>query len=277
MRFLVVCCENSTAWNPVDFAQMFTSKLARDNSQWITVNIANNEPLPAPEDLEQFQGIVLTGSRFNVCDKESYPWFESICELIRNAASNGRPRVFGGCFGCQLIGHALGGEVSKNPSEKFVLKAEKIEPCQPFFSEIFPLSPEKSSLTLIESHGYCVSSLPPNSLRLAASSSCTNELFVCGANANLLACQCHPEFDYGYAIRDRIWPAVVEKSKRLSEEEIEESARTFETFSPEDSELFCQMISSFLHSTAPHPQSLCECRSGPFPSLSDSLPQLDEE
>jgi GMP synthase-like glutamine amidotransferase len=259
MRFLVVCCENSTAWAPVDFAQMFTSKLARDDSEWITVNIANNETLPSTEDLDQFQGIILTGSRFNICDKDNYPWFDSVCEVIRHAASHGRPRVFGGCFGCQLIGHALGGEVSKNPCERFILKAEQIEPCQPFFSKIFPtMSPEKSSLTLIESHGYCVSSLPPNSQRLASSSSCTNELFVCGANANLLACQCHPEFDYGYAIRDRIWPSVV-GSKRMPAEEIEESARSFEAFSDEDSVLFCSLISSFLHSTGSVSQQSSQC------------------
>lgn len=258
MKFIVVCCENSTAWTPVDFAQMFISKLSRHDSVWITVNIANNEPLPCLQELEQFQGIVLTGSRFNVCDKDSYPWFESVCELIRHAASNGRPRVFGGCFGCQLIGYALGGEVSKNPLERFILKAEQIEPCQPLFSEIFPaISPERSCLTVIKSHGYCVSSLPPDSTRLASSSSCTNELFICGPNSNLLACQCHPEFEYDYAIRDRIWPSVVERSKRLSEAEIEESTRSFEAFSPEDSALFCEVISTFLHSTSATP--LCDC------------------
>lgn len=243
--FCVVCCENSPIWFPIDFSQMFITKLARNPSEWISVNIANNEPLP--DGIEEFEGVVFTGSRYNICDRESYPWFEMVCEFIRTAARNGRPRIFGGCFGCQLIGHALGGEVLKNPTGRFILKAEDIEPIQPVFSEIFPQFPGGIKLKIIASHGYCVATLPPNARRIATSCSCDNEIFVAGIDENILACQSHPEFEYDYAIRDRIWPAVVEKFKRLTDEEIESSARSFENFSGEDSHLLCDFISSFLH------------------------------
>jgi GMP synthase-like glutamine amidotransferase len=53
---------------------------------------------------------------------------------------------------------------------------------------------------------------------LASSSSCENEIFCCGTNNNILACQSHPEFDKVFCIDERIWPAVVEKNKRLDEE-----------------------------------------------------------
>jgi GMP synthase-like glutamine amidotransferase len=246
--FCVVCCENSAIWSPIDFVEMFKSKLAQNSSDWIAVNVANNENLP--ENIESFQGIVFTGSRFNICDRSDYPWFDNVCEFIRTAARTGKPRIYGGCFGCQLIGHALGGEVSRNPFDRFILKAESIELIYPACLTIFPdLNPAKTAtLTLIESHGYCVSTLPPDALLIASSPSCTSEMFVCGANKNLLACQSHPEFEFGYAIRDRIWPAVVEKFQRLSREEIVSSEESFKDFSGADSDFFCALVSSFLHS-----------------------------
>lgn len=252
--FCVVCCENSAIWSPIDFIDMFITKLARNPSEWISVNIANNEPLPL--GIEKFDGVVFTGSRFNICDRESYPWFENVCEFIRTAARSGKPRIYGGCFGCQLIGHALGGEVLKNPTERFILKAEDIELIQPLFGDMFPqFSVNKPSLKIIASHGYCVAKLPPDSRRIATSCSCVNEMFVTGTGENILACQSHPEFDYDYAIKDRIWPAVVDKFKRLTEEEIEASARSFDHFTGDDSLLLCDLISSFLYSQ-PSPCSL---------------------
>jgi hypothetical protein len=36
------------------------------------------------------------------------------------------PRIYGGCFGHQIVAHALGGMVDYNPNERFILKAETI-------------------------------------------------------------------------------------------------------------------------------------------------------
>jgi GMP synthase-like glutamine amidotransferase len=245
--FCVVSCENSAVWAPIDFVEMFKSKLSQDPADWIAVNVANNEPLP--ENIQSLQGIVITGSRFNICDRSSYPWFDGVCELVRNAARIGRPQIYGGCFGCQLIAFALGGEVSRNPLDRFILRAETVELIYPACLTIFGDldASQTPALTLIESHGYCVSTLPPNAVLIASSSSCINEIFVCGASSNILACQSHPEFEFEYAIRDRIWPTVVEKFQRLSREEIQSSEESFKFFSRADSDLFCALVSSFLH------------------------------
>lgn len=268
--FCVISFENSTIWSPINFIDMFIMKLSSQNNnnnsnegedggdereeKWISINIANGDNLP--NDIMSYKGIVLTGSRFNICDREQYPWFENICEFIRQVERNGKPKLYGGCFGCQLIGHALGGEVSPNPTNRFILKAENITPIQPLFSEFFHQelnninenNNDNKILNIIVSHGYCVSKLPSNSTLIATSSSCVNEIFVSGRYSNILACQSHPEFEYEYAIRDRIWPRVVNDFKRLNDEEIEISSKSFQNFTQHDSILLCQLISSFLHS-----------------------------
>ncbi|CAM9234746.1 unnamed protein product [Ectocarpus fasciculatus] len=247
--FCVIGCDDSKAWDPLSFGDMFTSQLHVEGDEWLHVNIARGEPLP---DMSSIAGIVLTGSRFNVRDQ--LPWYETLGAIIKEAADTGRLRVYGGCFGCQFICHVLGGRIGQNPEEKFVLKNEKITVNR---NELAPLccsvrcccgGPDCccSDFQLIESHGDCISELPPQAIPLATSPSCCHEMFIAGANKNILCCQAHPEFDLQYCIHDRIFPAVC-KSGRLTEEEKQESLSSFEAYSPVDSARMMRIISEFLH------------------------------
>ena len=110
MRFAVLNTENSTVWNPQNFGDMFVSKLQSEGDVWDKVMIANGEPIPNPDD---YHGIVITGSHFNCRDSPNLPWFTGLCDLIRYCHKNGGPKIYGGCFGCQVIAHALGGDVGK--------------------------------------------------------------------------------------------------------------------------------------------------------------------
>jgi len=244
-NFIVMNCENSTAWTPIDFVDMFVGCLERDNAVWTSINVANGDDIPA--DIGTYHGIVLTGSRFNVCDRDTIPWFNALVDMIVEVEKKGRPKVFGGCFGCQIIAVALGGSVSKNPGGEFVLKAENVTAIEPHFSSLLPAR-KQPTFNLIVSHGYCISELPPGATCLASSPSCKNEIYMAGQHSNILACQSHPEFHYGYAIKERIWKAVVEKFNRLSEEAVEEARASFETFTRDDSNALCELIADFLHS-----------------------------
>lgn len=76
-------------------------------------------------------------------------------------------------------------------------------------------------------------------------------MFVAGNRHNIWASQSHPEFDLQYAIRDRIWVAVVEVHNRLNEEEIATARDTFASYeSQNDASLVMQSISEFLHRQA---------------------------
>lgn len=249
-RFCIINCENSSAWSPYTFSDMFEQGLRGENDVWVNCELAKGDSLP--DDILQFDGIVITGSRFNCRDRDNLTWFDPLCEVIRAASATGSPKVYGGCFGCQIIAFALGGKVDYNPDGKFILRAEdiKFNP-QHSPSLLFEDFPEKwisDGANVIVSHGDCVIEAPKNAKLLASSASCKHEVYLCGSNDNILACQGHPEFEYEYAVRDRIWKSVVEVAHRLAEEDIELSLNSFELFDGSDSKKMLQLISQFLHS-----------------------------
>ena len=54
--------------------------------------------------------------------------------------------------------------------------------------------------------------------------------------------QAHPEFEYNYAIQQRIWKSVVEKNKKLSDVEIEIATESFATYTDHDALLLLHNV-----------------------------------
>lgn len=250
-NFCVLNCDNSKAWQSFSFGDMFSSLLQSDGDKWTIVNVDAGEEIP-PDIITKFDGIVLTGSRCNCRDGTKILWFEPVCRMIRTIYEKGSPRLYGGCFGCQIIAHALGGIVDYNPTRKFCLKAEVVTPIvtEDVLKRLISANAVAKPLKLLESHGDCVVQLPDCAIPLASSSTCCNEIFVAGKDAdhkNILGCQSHPEFELQYCIFDRIWPAVT-KSKRIDEEDYESSRASLESFTrDEGADELISMIRDFLH------------------------------
>lgn len=251
-RFCVIDCEDSKLYSPHTFGSIFQSQLEREGDQWVLCHLACGESLPV--DILEFDGVVITGSHFNCRDGGSLPWFEPLVALIRQIADGGRPRLYGGCYGCQIIAHALGGVVDYNPSGRFLLMAENVKLADGAIDDALPISQEiiaklrsSEGLNLLVSHGDCVRRVPDHSILLAASDSCATEMYLTGKNRNIWACQSHPEFEYEFAIRDRIWPSIV-GAGRLNKEEEELYMATFVRYTGDDAKLMMNAISDFLHS-----------------------------
>ena len=288
-RYCVINCENSKAWDPINFGDMFqnclqdTDRVCNCTEEWIHCNVALGDTLP--NDLENYQGVVLTGSHFNVCDADNEDkgiskWFHELTAFIRKAAFDGTPRIFGGCFGTQVIAaginlfyltylthsptlyfdcfSALGGNIDKNPKNRFVFKAESVRFCtssdslkkilggnenDAIYQTMATDHGQPRKLSLISSHGYCVSKLPPGAILIATSDSCENELYVCGKAKNIMGCQSHPEFDYKYCIEDRILKAV---TSRLSKEELNDAISSFASYTKDDAAVLLRIIRLFL-------------------------------
>lgn len=79
------------------------------SAEWRDVDLRDGSPLPDPSAIA---GVVVTGSSASVTERA--PWMLRVEEYLRTLVERRVP-TFGICFGHQLLGQALGGEVVKNP------------------------------------------------------------------------------------------------------------------------------------------------------------------
>jgi GMP synthase-like glutamine amidotransferase len=107
--FCILNCDDAKAWAPINFGHMFQTCLCSDCDCCTINELARDKEMP--QDIMSFDAVVITGSRYNCRDAPTLSWFEPLCNFIRTAAKKGSPRIYGGCFGCQVVAHALGGEV----------------------------------------------------------------------------------------------------------------------------------------------------------------------
>jgi GMP synthase-like glutamine amidotransferase len=240
MRFCVINTEDSDLWTSRTYSDMFIEGLRQDGDSWSVVNAAKGEPMDHILN-QNYDGLVITGSHYNVRDQ--LPWYEPLCDIIRTAAIAGTPNIYGGCFGHQIVAHALGGTVDFNDKQRFVLKAETVcllPSIQRFLRMSSTLPP---ALTLLQVHGDCVVSLPPDAELLASSPSCLHEMFIAGAYWNILGCQAHPEFDLQETMYQKLWPL---RKHRLEPNEVEDAEASLKRYDEGQARQFMRAISSFL-------------------------------
>jgi len=275
----VIDCDNEELWREISFGDMFISHLSSPGDIWVNIKVDAGENVPTFDDLckESFDGIVVTGSRCNCRDGADIPWFGGLCELIRQVNQSDKLKLIGGCFGAQIIAFALNGSVDHNPTNKLVMKAESIYLSQDkqatslIGSLLSDCDPNNNVLTCLEVHGDCVTALPPNSILLASSESCAHEIFLVPTNNNkdseissisgdvnssnnchhynILAIQCHPEFDVQYCIFDRIWD--IGKTYIGSDEQQQQSYDTLVKYNRKlGADRLIQMMKHFLNNSS---------------------------
>lgn len=142
-----------------------------------------------PEDLDDCDGYIITGSRHSVYD--DLPWIQTLRNHV-GTLHEARKKLVGICFGHQLIAHALGGE-ARAARNGWAVGVHRMRVVAPHDS----MTPPKLSVSLLSSHKDQVAALPPHARLLGATDFCPKASFALGDH--ILTFQGHPEFSKPYA------------------------------------------------------------------------------
>ncbi len=140
---------------------------------------------PVPTDVSRCSGLVFMGGSMSVNDP--LPWIESELRLIRAAQACDLP-ILGHCLGAQLISKALGGQVTRNPTQEvgwYEVESVATGKASAWLGRLPP------RFDVFHWHGETCS-LPAGALPLLKSERCKNQAFALGKT---LALQCHVEMN----------------------------------------------------------------------------------
>ncbi|EGR51592.1 uncharacterized protein TRIREDRAFT_74563 [Trichoderma reesei QM6a] len=149
-----------------------------DVSKWDTMA----GDYPQIEDVDVF---ALTGSYGTAFYND--PWIVTLVDFVKHTLESTDTKVFGICFGHQVIGRALGADVNRNPHgweisvENLVLNEQG--------QELLGVP----SLNLHQMHRDAVLGVPPGITNLGSSIKCSVQILY--QPGRLLSFQGHPEFD----------------------------------------------------------------------------------
>ncbi len=168
-----------------DFEAWFEVHLRAGGCPVRTIDAHRAAPLPPPAGLA---GVLVTGSPKSVYEDD--PWIAEAAAWTRQAAEAGVP-VLGVCFGHQLLAHAFGGRVSKNPAGReagtVTVELTAAGRTDPLFEGL----PE--TLAVHQSHQDAVLEAPAGATVLAENAHTPVQALAIGAHVRTV--QFHPEFD----------------------------------------------------------------------------------
>lgn len=168
-----------------DFERWFAAGMGLPLEALEVIEVHAGVALPEQHDA---QAIVVTGSAALVTDLE--PWSERTAAWLREAMSEKTPTL-GVCYGHQLLAHALGGRVDKNPHGRNIGTIDVTLTEHGLRDPLFRDLP--STLHVAVSHVQSVISTPPGARIVATSERDPHHAFT--FDEHVWAVQFHPEFD----------------------------------------------------------------------------------
>ncbi|MDO3411192.1 type 1 glutamine amidotransferase [Saccharibacillus sp. CPCC 101409] len=171
--------------------------------------------------------LIVGGSPAGAYEDEKYPWLAPEKAFVREAIDRG-VKVFGICFGAQMLAELLGGRVYPHSRKEIgwheIARSAERHPALASLPENF---------RSLQWHGDTFD-LPPGAVRLASSEHCVNQAYACGDR--ILAVQFHLETSQS-CLRTMLdtWsgdllPAAVSPSIQSGEEIVREFSRIEESF-----------------------------------------------
>ncbi len=149
------------------------------------VSVYEGEPLPDPASVA---GVVVTGSSAMVSDRED--WSERTAAWLADAA-RARTPLLGICYGHQLLAHALGGRVGRNPRGREI-GSVTVELLEAAGNDAL-LGALPGEIVVQVTHIESVLELPAGARLLASSAADPHHAFSVGDS--IWGVQFHPEFD----------------------------------------------------------------------------------
>ena len=168
-----------------DFEQWIASGLGLAAGQIRVVRVDAGEPLPDPDETV---GVVVTGSSAMVSERR--PWSETTASWLAVAVGRQTP-VLGICYGHQLLAHALGGRVGRNPLGRQIGTVDVALGAEAAGDEL--LGGLVPVVRVQASHVEAVLALPAGATLLGSTSLDPHHAFRIGSSA--WGVQFHPEFD----------------------------------------------------------------------------------
>ena len=192
-----------------DYEDWILAGMGLPSERASVVHAHRGEPLP---EGDAAAAIVVTGSSAMVSERE--PWSERAAAWLGSAVHAGTP-VLGICFGHQLLAHALGGRVERNPRGREMgtvsVRARDGAADDALFASL------PGVLRVQATHQESVTALPPVARLLAESDGDPHHAFAVGERA--WGVQFHPEFD-----ADVMRTYLVERSDLLRDEGLDPDA-----------------------------------------------------
>jgi GMP synthase (glutamine-hydrolysing) len=168
-----------------DYDRWFMEALG-EPERFAVVEVHKGDALPS---LKGFDGAIITGSPLSVCDPA--PWMEANGATLREWAERGEA-VLGVCFGHQLLSHAFGAPVIKNPNGREIGTMEiELTPAglaDPLFEGL------GDRLRFQATHTDIASAVPAGSILLASNANTAVQAAKFGRRAR--GVQFHPELTH---------------------------------------------------------------------------------
>ncbi|MEQ1769313.1 MAG: type 1 glutamine amidotransferase [Devosia sp.] len=171
------------------YAPMFHRMFAGEGFSFETIKVSEGEPFPDPHALD---AVLITGSAAGVYDNH-LSWMEPLRVFIRAAYASRTPMV-GICFGHQIMGDALGGDVRKSEKGWGLGRHVYGVTARPDF-----LGGNLPEFAIACSHQDQVI-VPPEEAEVFLSSDFTPNAGLVYRNGAALSLQPHPEFEDDYTI-----------------------------------------------------------------------------
>lgn len=147
------------------------------------------EQLPG---ISAYDFLVIMGGPMGVSERDRYGFIDAEANLARDAIARHIP-VLGLCLGSQIMAHALGAPVAKNPAKEIGVMTVELTPEGAEDPLLAGLGPQVS---VFQWHGDTFG-IPPGAVRLASSPITVNQAFRYGRHA------------YGFQFHIEVTPEMV--------------------------------------------------------------------